>query len=183
MRLPPTPLLLALLLGLSHCKKGDSGPIDPASQLPPATQTGAHTFGCLLNGQPWMPSGYDNRPNFSVTYDPGYAGGSLTIRAYRYPSGKKSYENIILGGDRIAQVGVYPFVLVGDRKAFFSDHNANAPCDDFSEAPDVTYRVGSLTITRLDLTQGIISGTFSFKLAKPSCDTIKVTQGRFDYKL
>ena len=49
----PIPLLLlATLLGLSQCKKNDSGPADPASQLPPATQSGANTFGCLLNGQP-----------------------------------------------------------------------------------------------------------------------------------
>ncbi|WP_223651326.1 hypothetical protein [Hymenobacter psoromatis] len=183
MRLLPTPLLLAALLGLSQCKKSDSGPAKPEDQLPPATQTGAHTFGCLLNGQPWTPSGNDGRQNFRLTYDPSYAGGSLTIRTYRYPNDKLSYQNMILGGDRIAHIGTYSFVLVGDRKAFFADHNITAPCDDFSEAPDLTYRTGSITITKLDSISGIISGNFNFKLAKPGCDTIKVTQGRFDYKL
>lgn len=42
---------------------------------------------------------------------------------------------------------------------------------------------GTLTITRLDQQAGIIAGTFSFTLAQPGCDTIKVTQGRFDKKL
>ncbi len=144
MRLPPTPLLLAALLGLSQCKHKNPGPAKPEDQLPPATQTGAHTFGCLLNGQPWTPSGNDGRQNFRVTYDPSYAGGSLTIRVYQYPNNKISYQNIILGGDRIAQVGTYPFVLIGDRKAFFADHNLASPCDDFSEAPDLTYRTGSM---------------------------------------
>ena len=40
-----------------------------------------------------------------------------------------------------------------------------------------------LNITRYDLQAGIVSGTFNFVLAKPGCDTVKVTHGRFDYKL
>ena len=171
------------LLGLAQCQKNESAPSKPDDQLPPATQTGANTFGCLLNGQPWTPSGNDGRANYRVSYDPGYAGGSLTIRVYRYPDSSSNYQNMIIGGDRIAQPGIYPFVLTGDRKAFFADHKLAPPCDDFSEAPSLTYRTGSITITRLDLQQGIISGTFNFKLAKPGCDTVRVTQGRFDKRL
>jgi len=40
-----------------------------------------------------------------------------------------------------------------------------------------------LTISRLDLQAGVISGTFAFTLYKPGCDSIRVTQGRFDKKL
>ncbi len=40
-----------------------------------------------------------------------------------------------------------------------------------------------LTITRLDLQAGIISGTFSFTLYKPGCDSVCVTDGRFDKRL
>lgn len=61
-RRPPL-LLLAALLGLSQCKKHDPDPVD---QLPPATQTGANTFGCLLNGQLWTPSGNNSVPNYQV---------------------------------------------------------------------------------------------------------------------
>ena len=45
------------------------------------------------------------------------------------------------------------------------------------------YSTTSLIITRLDRAAGIISGTFAFTLAKPGCDTVRVTQGRFDKKL
>ncbi len=56
MRLPPTPLLLAALLGLSQCKHKNPDPTpqpppDPLAALPPETQTGAGTFGCLVNGK------------------------------------------------------------------------------------------------------------------------------------
>ena len=42
---------------------------------------------------------------------------------------------------------------------------------------------GQLTVTRLDTKAGIVAGTFHFKLWQPGCDTIKVTQDRFDYTL
>lgn len=60
---------------LTQCHHSDPGPTKPEDQLPPATQTGAGTFGCLINGQPWTPAGYDGHPNFITTYDAGYAGG------------------------------------------------------------------------------------------------------------
>ena len=46
-----------------------------------------------------------------------------------------------------------------------------------------TFSRGTLTITHLDLATGIIAGTFDFKLAKLGCDTLRVTQGRFDGKM
>jgi len=41
-------------------------------QLPPATQTGANTFGCLLNGEAWTPSGNNGygTGNYTVACDP-----------------------------------------------------------------------------------------------------------------
>lgn len=50
-------LTTALALLLTQCRKNDDAPAKPEDQLPAATQTGANTFGCLLNGKPWMPSG------------------------------------------------------------------------------------------------------------------------------
>ncbi len=72
----PPILLLAALLGLSQCKKKDPDPVD---QLPPATQTGANTFGCLVNGQAWTPNGNDSTSNYTVYYDPNYRDGTLNI--------------------------------------------------------------------------------------------------------
>ena len=39
------------------------------------------------------------------------------------------------------------------------------------------------TITRLDRQAGVVSGTFWFTLYKSGCDSIRVTDGRFDRKL
>ncbi len=172
-------LLLALQLGLLACKK-DAAPA-PAEQLPPATQTGAGTFGCLLNGQPWTPSGYDGRPNFILTYDSGYHGGALQIKCYHYTSGS-TFQSIIFGAVNIAQIGIYPFSTPDNGISYF-DTSLTAPCNLQSYSTPGTYRTGSLTLTRFDLKAGIVSGTFNFKLYQPGCDTIKITQGRFDYTL
>jgi hypothetical protein len=47
-------ILSALLLSAS-CKKHVVKPADQLSLLPPATQTGARTFGCLVNGLAFVP--------------------------------------------------------------------------------------------------------------------------------
>lgn len=63
-------LLITALILLSSCHKDDD-PIAPIDQLPPATQTGAGTFGCLVNGEPFI----DNSGSFNCFYqfvDVGY---------------------------------------------------------------------------------------------------------------
>ena len=41
---------------------------------------------------------------------------------------------------------------------------------------------GNLTITKADSVLKIISGTFNFDLPTDFCDTLKITDGRFDIK-
>ncbi|TYC08776.1 hypothetical protein ES677_14145 [Bizionia gelidisalsuginis] len=46
-------LLLTVTLTLSCCNNDDdTTPTNPIDQLPPTTQTGANTFGFLVNGEP-----------------------------------------------------------------------------------------------------------------------------------
>lgn len=188
MRLHPTSLLLlaALLTQCSKCKQ-DPSPARPEDQLPPATQTGAGTFGCLLNGQPWKPSGFNGRPNLQAIYDPTFNGGSLDIKAYMYPTGAKQAQYIGFGGDQINKPGTYPLTAFGSPTppgpytAFFSDGNQPSPCNYYSVNQGATVK-GQLIITRLDLSSRIVSGTLECTLSRLGCDTIKITQGRFDNK-
>lgn len=52
--------LSLILLSTSSCKDDDDTPTNPVDQLPPATQTGENTFGCLLDGEVFIPSGGTN---------------------------------------------------------------------------------------------------------------------------
>ena len=47
-------LILITTFTLSCCNKEDDNPQNPIDQLPLATQTGANTFGCLINGEPFV---------------------------------------------------------------------------------------------------------------------------------
>lgn len=44
-----------LVLLSSGCRKNK--PVNPIDQLPPETQTGANTFGCLVDGEIFKPGG------------------------------------------------------------------------------------------------------------------------------
>ena len=167
----------ALLLSLGQCQKKDAP--RPAELLPPATQTGANTFGCLVNGQVWTPKGYNGTSNYSVAVDPTYHDGNVDIRAYRYTD--NLLQSFIFGGDGIKSAGRYS-LAASPKSIFFTDMHLPPACQNFDDSKG-SYRKGTLTITRLDLQAGIISGTFDFTLYKPGCDSIKVTQGRFDKRL
>jgi hypothetical protein len=183
-------LALPLALLFVQCHKSSPDPAKPEDQLPAATQTGADTFCCLLNGQPWTPSGGGafSNPNLLITYDPTYKGGNLAVTAYRVLGSTNFKQYIGVGGDGINQAGTYPLVTYTTnptsplRTPYFSDGSKSSPCSEYLSAPG-TRAIGQLILTRLDKQQGIVSGTFEFTLSQPGCDTIKVTQGRFDYKL
>ena len=167
---------LLLLTQCSKCKKDDPAPLD---QLPPATQPGANTFGCLVNGQAWTPKGYNGTLNLNVYYDRTYHGGNFGINTYRI--NEKTTQYIVLGGDSIANIGMYSLVS-GPRTVFFSDGTKPSACQD-SDGKSSRYCRGVLTLTRLDRQAGVVSGTFWFTLYKPGCDSLRVTNGRFDRKL
>lgn len=170
-------LLLFALLGLSQCRKKDP---DPADQLPPATQTGANTFGCLVNGQVWTPKGNNGTSNYSVNYDPTFRNGILNVSAYRYNSNDANdVQYIVLYSDSLKTPGGYTMKSSGHQEGLF--HDFKTGCDYSGHGRN--YCRGTLTITRLDAQAGIVSGTFAFTLYKAGCDSLRVTQGRFDKKL
>lgn len=167
-------LLLALSSLFAACKK--DSPQDELSKLPPTTQTGANTFGCLVNGKAWMPAGggvFDNL--LSVIYDPTFQGGNLSIRAKKIMNGTTT--RITLNGDSINFVGVYPLLLHSHFNVVYSDQ-INCDFHTYYDTP----LSGSLNISKFDTTNRIISGTFSFKVSTAGCGIIDVTEGRFDVK-
>jgi hypothetical protein len=165
---------LSLCVLLSGCCKKDTP--QPLDQLPAATQEGKNTFGCLLNGQAWTPKGYNGTSNYSVSYDPTFNGGSFDIAVYRLDKDNTQY--LYIYSDGINAIGTYS--LTDPHKGASTFINDNQCTYDRSNN---IYRKGNLTITQLNLNKGIISGNFEFTLAKPGCDTIRVTNGRFDKKL
>ncbi len=160
---------LLLTTGMK-CKK-DIFDFNNNNKLPAVTQEGKNTFGFLLNGEVWLPKGGIFSSILDLSYDPNYNGGALSISAKRISS-DNNQKYLAIGGININKPGTYNF---------------ETPFKNVSYSDDTCYYTdgakisGSITITKLDLTgNGIISGTFNFKLEKEGCPIINATEGRFD---
>jgi len=176
-----TPCLLSLLLLLVSCKKEKEK--DPLSQLPPETQTGANTFGCLVNGKVFTPGGV-----------PGWAGS--TISSYyqlvddRYHfvlnvrNRKSSIDQAIgLFADslKLAENKKYQFSTRenGNVSARYS-YSDNSVSKTFITGEDIY--IGELWIKKLDTVKLIVSGFFWFNAIDENGEKIEIREGRFDMR-
>ena len=179
-------------LFLSQCswfKKKDPAPTDPVAQLPPETQTGANTFGCLVNGQPFTPKG--KRSTFSNNYtmdvDPGFNGGIISIATYRYDN--NTDETVIIGIDSTKKYGVNKYKLmckfIPSQATTYGGaviYRNNKTNQEFDCAFNAQILDSEVNLTRYDLQAKVFSGNFRAILVRGS-DTLRITNGRFDKKL
>ena len=139
-------------------------------KLPPETQTGENTFGCLVN-------------NELVFAEIEYQGGELGRVPVINAGANYNKENDQLQITAQCQFG----------QQFVFSMNDPYEIQDVVSMDTIRYlppnstewmkatQTGSLCITRLD--SGIVSGTFSFDLNENGKTPIHVTKGRFDLTL
>ena len=169
-------IIALFMVTLLSCKKQ---PVDQLSLLPPATQTGANTFGCLVNGKAFLPRSGSSlivRKNFACTY-------SYTENGYVFNVGASRD----LGGGSSDDVGIATDSLkIGEGETlsltkYFTPGQAFGAYDlNLSSYTTNANTTGQLTITHLDTVKHIVSGIFQFKAVSKGGDTVKVTNGRFD---
>lgn len=174
-------LLLPLLL--TACQKEQ-----PEFSLSPATQTGANTLSCLVDGQVFL--AYGRRcSNFGSTCEE-----ALSVR-YQPTQGRLLLETIFSteGHDEALSLvadSVFAPGLAGTqhpssyRPAGLGYSDRRSKLNYSTADPKYTH----ITITRLDTTAHIISGTFEGDLKtlliNPTTEklAVVVTEGRFDVK-
>ena len=161
-------LLLSFLLLSSTCKKEDTKPID---QLPRATTEGKNTFGCLVNGEAWIAHIEDN---------PVFFGEDVLDVHYD----EEDYLRIVAEREvsRVDQTMILHATVFPQGSSVF---RRGSNLRDLTDACNDEYELDTsafhqLTITKLDLDYNIISGTFGFTLFLEDCDTLEITEGRFD---
>jgi len=168
------PFLLSLTLLAPSCKKQ---PVDQLSLLPPATQTGANTFGCLVNGAAFVPKnisivqGPVLRCNYGKT-EHGYA--FYITSAVDAGNGMANAIDIRTDSLKISEgenLSLTKSFTPGLASGGYSDQS------DYSTNANTT---GQLTITHLDTIKQIVSGAFHFNAVGTGGDTVKITNGRFD---
>lgn len=149
--------------------------------LPAPTRTGNNTFGCKINGTPWIPDGSGGfMPIKPIT------GGFLSIPGLNY---KRTIEIRTRSKDKTQLV-----LFVEEAKTGVFDLNMDTPTRGaltprsygLYRSPDgVDYvtssaHTGKVTITRADTVADIISGTFFFEASDARGNVVKITAGRFD---
>ena len=170
-------LALALLTQAASCRKKDPAPDPPASplnQLPPETQTGQCTFGCLVNGQAWTPAGSSlGGPLVSCSY----MNSRLAVVVSRRGNfdGISTFQRISLVLDKVSQTGSYAANDSLFRVAEYEDLNNGCTLT------TTAVQSGSIELTKLDPVARIASGRFFFTLGKAGYGRVVVTDGRFDY--
>ncbi len=181
----PAFILIALaiytLLASSQCKKSRYEPDNPYG-LPPATQDGKNTFGFLLNGEPWVPSGNSGPANLTIDFDEGINNGIMGIVAYRTKSAADKTQ-FILGIQDSLRFKTDPFTLPIYKKSIGAlSYSTKNECH-LNHYDTTIYETGKINITKLDRNNRIVAGTFEGVLYKAICgDTVKITAGRFDMK-
>ncbi|MDP1764807.1 MAG: hypothetical protein Q8L07_13070 [Sediminibacterium sp.] len=168
----------------SSCRKNK--PVNPVDQLPPETQTGTNTFGCLVNGQVFKPGGAS------------LSGGSLQCNYQLLPN--NGYYFVLIGRYRNnnngsgSSVGLYTDSLNLIEGAKFNlktriNGNPSASYSFYTSAislqsyeTDGNLYKGELWIKKLDTVNQIVSGTFWFDAVNTNGQKTKIREGRFDMR-
>lgn len=163
-------LTLILLATLSCCNNDD----DNTETLPPATQTGAGTFACYVNGTSYIDTsgGY-----FNCFYQ--FIDGEYFFGIGGEDENHSIFRQVILSSNasKIEENAQYTL-------------NCNEPGNHYGEvaftgqlldATTCNTNFGTMTITKLDFTNNIVSGTFEFDIIHPDTgEIIQIRDGRFD---
>lgn len=157
----------------SQCKKGtNTNSSDNAYGLPNATQTGANIFACRVNGVNWISD------NGILVMGGGISNDTLSATGSN--GGVNYFERLViqvLGG--AVQGSQYQITPTSSNKLYLS---TNRTCQGIGSVT-IYYAVeGIIVITKIDRTNKIISGTFNCKIPIPNCDTLNITDGRFDIR-
>ncbi|RYE12239.1 MAG: hypothetical protein EOP34_11205, partial [Rickettsiales bacterium] len=146
-------------------------------KLPAATQIGANSFGCMVNGKVFLPSvGSGITSTLRSTYDS--STGYLNLFANN--TSNKDFMITV----HLQAVGI----LLQENKIYqLTEYNINNKASGSYELyyynqgpPTIYYRTnnqttGTLTITKLDLVKQILSGTFAFDSVNGSGEIVHIT--------
>ena len=163
--------ILLFLICIFGCEKEDK-PSNPIDQLPPATQTGAGTFGCLVNGVPFV----DNSGFFNCFYQLVDGEFYFGIRGR-----KESFINQIgIGSEKMnINLDINQTLKSQQDSNFYG--RISFDCLSCLGATTLDENPGVITFTKLDLQNNIVSATFEFTVTDPTTGTVyEITEGRFD---
>ena len=188
--------LLILIIFIASCSNDENS--NPGARLPPETQTGANTFGCLIDGKILLPrSGNTSQinPLSGARLTGGYPSFDFDYLELKIIDHKSTNGSILFFHIHDAIENGIGNYVIDESNGFTSidglEHHY-LYCDIYSSKTNSYQRYlsyensGIFTITRFTLgsenSGTIISGKFTCKLRNINdpTDEIEITEGRFD---
>ena len=167
--------IAAAFISFSSCKKKELSPLE---QLPPITDTGANTFGCLINGVPFKPlspflKSYPKKLLCRYYKHDGVLYFLLSAKDFRNDAYFRFYmDSIHLGPATLSYSGPGRGKL---NVIYENYHTDKAVFVTSAGAP------GEFKITKFDTTTGILAGTFWFDAVDTATNRkVEIREGRFD---
>ncbi len=178
-------LILLTTFTLSSCDKEDDKPKTELEKLPPATQTGANTAGCLVNGVAFLPKGYLVTGNLVCDYIDGK--DFILAITERTIQGSSDIMKVIRIGSQNQNLHDNVGTVYSLEKDNFDGNSkyGNYTIYDNDTSTEINYETnsiikGELKITYHNFNQAIISGTFWFDAVNSNGEIVQVREGRFD---
>ena len=178
-------LIFLATLTLSCCDKDDDK--TPLEQLPPATTTGANTAGCLVNGQVFLPKGSSQfGPTLSCFYQQDKDGYHLGLGIANKTKSDIKAINISTNPVQLIENTTYNLIARTNNGTNYNSNfgqytiYSNTTQDiKFETTNSIT---GELKITKLNIQQRIVSGTFWYDAINSDGEKVEVRDGRFDMR-
>ena len=183
------PLYLALLTltQCSQCKRDDpqpQPPKDPLSLLPPETQTGTGTFACLVNGKAFIALYTTSANGDWQSFNRLVIGGTMRLngdpvaQALSITSALNGQLQSVQAFSIVSSATPFPIFTPGVNQ-FITTVTGYTPC--YYSGNNI--KAGQVTLVKFDPVARIAAGRFAFVLYEPGgCDTLRVSNGRFDVK-
>jgi len=180
--------LISVLLTLSNCGFFEDaiGYPDPPSELPPITTSGENTFGCMINGTLYIPTIVLDMVGVDCCLSTVQSDGFLNIGTVMDEHDQvneagffQTFGMTLVNDSSTIEIGIYDLTLPSHSFARITRSKGIAPNYEFRcryEPEDIIS--GELNLIRVS--GGIVSGTFEFAAVNDDCDTVRVTDGRFD---
>jgi hypothetical protein len=185
-----TLVLLGIMLVYGNCKFETKEVIpEDISILPPVTDNGANTFGCLIDKVVWVNKGSStsgvNIYNSTFVYSRQKDSTIIDIKGNMYTYDGKSDDNFSLGfsGKGIPKVGL-TYVLEKDAKMRMEYYKRLNNSNVYVISKNPNPELNTITFTKVDTLSKIVSGRFEGKLVNSTSNnnTLNVSDGRFDIK-
>jgi hypothetical protein len=191
-------VIYSFILLMSNCKDTyDNTKAAANIQVPPLTETGANTFGCLVNGQPWANFGgmwqsgelgwggvVPNKVTSALQVDSGvsvvYISAALTVSKAGTVT-RQEFMTMIIPGSGFNMTGTHPLT---SRDGLFSYENFTTGTG-YSSLARSPFTVHILRDTIASVTGNypniVVSGTFNGMLYNHArTDSLRIVGGVFD---